>query len=226
VPAILFLATAYMGSSRLLWPEEVYQFGLLWPSPEIPFPDASGKFTLAGNRKARARQLIGAAKSLPVEVLEPWLDALRAELTLPPELASNEVYAFLSWDEVRQLPRYGFELGSHTVNHWIVTRCTPESLRYELEASRSEIERQLGSSCLSFCYPNGTAADWSPTVAEAVGAAGYRVAYALPDRIQPRTPINPYAIHRLAVPGGAAQEGFRARLSGTLELLRVACSRI
>ncbi len=220
VPAIVFLATAYMGSSRLLWPEELYQVALRWARVKIPFPDARGEFTLDGNRKERARQVTDAAKKLPVEVLEPWLNALRAEVTLPPELACSDVYAFLAWEEVRQLSRYGFEIGSHTVNHWIVTRCTPESLRQELEESKAEIERQLGSRCLSFCYPNGGAADWSPSAAEAVRAAGYRLAYTLPDRIQPRTAINAYAISRLTVPGGVSQEAFRARVSGTIGLFR------
>lgn len=220
VPAIVFLATAYMGSSRLLWPEELHQFGLRWPRAEIPFPDAHGKFMLDGNRTASAHQLVGAAKRLPVEALEPWLNALRSEIQLPPELAASDLYAFLSWDEVRQMPRYGFEIGSHTVNHWIVTNCTAETLRYELQESKIEIERQLGSSCLSFCYPNGAATDWSPATATAVRSAGYRLAYALPDRIQPRTPVNAYAINRLAVPGSAPQEVFRASISGTIGLLR------
>ena len=222
VPAIVFLATACVGSSRLLWPAEVYAIGLRWPSAEIPFPNAHGKFKLDGDRKARARELTDTAKKLAVEVLKPWLDALRVEVMLPPELASSDIYALLTWDEVRQLPRYGFEVGSHTVNHWIATRCTPESLRYELKESRIEIERQLGSSCRSFSYPNGGVADWTPTVAEAVRAAGYLLAYALPDRIQPRAPINRYAINRLAVRGGLSQEAFRARVSGAIGLLRAA----
>ena len=224
-PAILFLATSHIGSSRLLWTEEIYEILMRWPAGrDFPIPGAES-LRLGANRRAAGREVVSRGKTLPATTIESWLEELRAVVTLPPEIGDDDVYAFLTWDEVRQLPSYGFELGSHTASHWITTRCTPESLRWELESSRAEIENQLGRPCLSFCYPNGTAADWSSEVAAAVQAAGYRVAYTLPDRIQRRTPLNPFAIERLCVPGSVPQQAFRARVSGTISLLRTAANK-
>lgn len=219
-PAILFLATSHIGANRLLWTEEIYEILLRWPEGrDFPIPNST-PVRLGANRKAAGREVVAKGKQLPSTTIESWLAELRAVVTLPPEIANDDVYAFLTWDEVRQLPTYGFELGSHTVSHWITTRCAPDALRWELETSKAEIEKQLNKPCLSFCYPNGTAADWSNEVAAAVKSAGYRVAYTLPDRIQPRTPLNPYAIERLCVPGSVPQQAFRARVSGTISLLR------
>jgi len=219
VPAIIFLSTAYMGSARLLWPQELYELAMRWPEPAIPGPEAPS-IPLGSERSASARELVALAKTLPVSTVESWMQALRAKSPLPPELPSDPVYAFLSWDEAAELTRFGFEIGSHTVNHWILTRCTPELLRTELEDSRREIERWLGTSCTSFCYPNGTAADWSSESAAAVKQAGYRAAYALSDRIQRRTGVNAFAIDRLMVPGSVSQAAYRTRVSGMIEALR------
>jgi peptidoglycan/xylan/chitin deacetylase (PgdA/CDA1 family) len=220
VPAILFLTTAYLGGQRLLWPQELYELAMRWPRQEIPRPDAVVGFRLDGDRRLRARRLVALAKTLPAATVEEWLQQLRADAPLPASLASSGFYAFLTWEEAGRLPGFGFELGSHTVNHWIVTRCTPEELRRELGESKSEIERRLGSACTSFCYPNGAAQDWSAETAVAVKAAGYRAAYALPDRIQRRSPVNAYAIDRLTVAGGVSQAAFEARVSGVVEAMR------
>ncbi len=222
VPAILFLTTGYLGTSRLLWPQELYELAMRWPRAEIPRPDTAEDFRLHGDRKLRSSELVALAKTLPAAMVESWLQQLREETPLPASLACDGIYSFLTWEEAGRLPSYGFELGSHTVNHWIVTRCTPEALRRELEKSKNEIEQRLGQVCTSFCYPNGGASDWSAETAEAVRAAGYRAAYILPDRIQRRSRVNPYAIDRLTVPGGVAQVAFRARVSGTIESMRAA----
>jgi peptidoglycan/xylan/chitin deacetylase (PgdA/CDA1 family) len=220
VPAILFLATVYLGGSRILWPCELYELAMRWPNAVMPDPSGGADIKLDGTRKARSRELVSMAKRLPASTVEAWLARLRAETPLPDELSNRGVYAFLTWEEAAQLPGYGFEIGSHTVNHWIVTRCTREELQWELVESKREIERRLGVPCTSFCYPNGGASDWSRETAEAVKAAGYRAAYAVPDRIQSRAALHAYAIDRMTVAGGVSQLAFRARVSGTINTIR------
>ncbi len=218
VPAILFLATAYIGGTRILWPQELYELGLRWPRERVPL--ASGEFNLTGDRRARAKELVAFAKTQPADAIEPWLNALREEAPLPSDLHTNPVYEFLTWDEVRQLPAYGFEIGSHTHNHPIMARCSGERMTRELEVSKNEIESRLGIRCGSFCYPNGGPSDWSEETGHAVQAAGYRAAYTLLDRMQERASVQPFRIDRLVVPGGVAPTVFAARVSGSIAIIR------
>jgi peptidoglycan/xylan/chitin deacetylase (PgdA/CDA1 family) len=78
----------------------------------------------------------------------------------------------LSWDDTAELAARGWEIGSHTISHPLLTRVDDQRLRYELEASRNTIERQLGS-CSSLAYPYGQA---DVRVADIARKAGYDVA--------------------------------------------------
>ena len=66
-----------------------------------------------------------------------------------------------------------FHFGSHTRFHPTLPTCDEDSLRRELELSKSETAELTGSDCLHFAYPNG---DYTEREVEAVRRAGYRSA--------------------------------------------------
>lgn len=59
----------------------------------------------------------------------------------------------LTWSEVLELRRHGFEFGSHTVNHPELVKLAWADIQSEISNSKSEIERHLGQAVTSFCYP-------------------------------------------------------------------------
>jgi peptidoglycan/xylan/chitin deacetylase (PgdA/CDA1 family) len=67
----------------------------------------------------------------------------------------KSIIEFLSWDEVRELARAGMTVGSHTVNHRILSELSDEEVERELRSSKQTIERELGTPCLHFCAPRG-----------------------------------------------------------------------
>jgi peptidoglycan/xylan/chitin deacetylase (PgdA/CDA1 family) len=81
----------------------------------------------------------------------------------------------LGWEELAELQQSGWEIGSHTVTHPLLTSLDQDSLERELEASRDAIADRLGD-CRSLAYPYGAA---DTRVAEAAGRAGYLVACTL-----------------------------------------------
>ena len=78
----------------------------------------------------------------------------------------------LTWDEVDRLSASGWEIGSHTASHPLLTQVDDERLRSELERSRAAIVHRLGS-CSSLAYPYGVADE---RVAAAARRAGYDAA--------------------------------------------------
>jgi len=79
--------------------------------------------------------------------------------------------AYMTGEELLQLDRSGLvEIGSHTVEHVNLAKSTPVELAFELQASRSSLEKLLGHSVVDFCYPSG---DFNSAAVAAVSTAGY-----------------------------------------------------
>jgi peptidoglycan/xylan/chitin deacetylase (PgdA/CDA1 family) len=124
----------------------------------------------------------------------------------------------MSWDEVRSLSNQGFEVGSHTVDHPILSQLRPEALRRELRDSKSRIEEITGKSCFAIAYPNGKARDVSPAVVAETEAAGYELGFIMNERLH-RPTGNRFLISRVSAVGHAPLGAMRMRVSGLHSLL-------
>ena len=133
-------------------------------------------------------------------------------------LSNGEVFGFLNWDEVRELRRLGFEIGSHTVEHPILTQLPPEELQTELIESKRRIERETGAPCVSIAYPNGGGNDFSASVMEGAREAGYRLAFTIVEEFN-RGPEQPMAVNRLCIMGHLPVSFFHFRVNGAARLL-------
>ncbi len=81
----------------------------------------------------------------------------------------------LTWGDTETLMSRGWEVGSHTISHPVLTRADDQRLWEELSQSRTAIERRLGS-CTALAYPYGLA---DRRVSETARRAGYEVACTL-----------------------------------------------
>jgi peptidoglycan/xylan/chitin deacetylase (PgdA/CDA1 family) len=75
--------------------------------------------------------------------------------------------------EVAELDRMGVEIGSHTVNHVILTELTESHARRELLDSRNELEDLLGKPVPAFCFPQGR---FNARTCSLVREVGYKLA--------------------------------------------------
>jgi peptidoglycan/xylan/chitin deacetylase (PgdA/CDA1 family) len=214
IPAIINICTGYIGQKEILWPDEIHCRVLFWPERVIPMPSSRQQRNVPDSfveRKALAGYLREACKRLPPSHRAEYLHRLRQHPTPEPR---EEVHAFLSWDEVRTLKTRGFEIGSHTVTHPILTQLPPEDRRRELTDSKLQIEQQLGGSCKCFAYPNGGAADVSPAVVEEVRSAGYSFAFTVMGRLA-SLEDDALALDRVYIPAAVSAAEFLGRISGS-----------
>ena len=123
------------------------------------------------------------------------------------------MYKFLSWDEVRKLSHKGFAIGSHTVTHPILTRCSDVELKWELSTSKQKIEQELSRECPWIAYPNGGPSDFSPEVLSVTEKCGYHVAFVLTEKPNPLPPTS-LQMDRLCISNDLSTAGFHARISG------------
>ncbi len=80
------------------------------------------------------------------------------------------------WDELRELQEGGVKIGSHGLNHQLLTTITEEEARREIEESRSRIAGMLGSPPNAIAYPNG---DRNDLVRRLSREAGYEFGFSL-----------------------------------------------
>ena len=77
----------------------------------------------------------------------------------------------MTWDEVRNLPKEGMQLGCHTLTHPYLTRIrSDETLQREIAGAKRTIEARTGVPVTSLAYPFG---QYNSRVVAAAKAAGF-----------------------------------------------------
>jgi peptidoglycan/xylan/chitin deacetylase (PgdA/CDA1 family) len=221
VPAVIHVCTGYIDKARILWIVEIYRRILEWPKSTIPMPGAEADRKVNGpiERKLVADLVRQACKRLPNEECKRYLSRLREIDSPESDVRDQEVFGFLSWDAVRTLKKKGFDIGSHTVEHPILTRIPEQSLDQELRVSKLVIEQQTGGGCRCFAYPNGKEEDISKAVTERVERAGYEFAFTTIEQFCSRIGSR-FELGRISIPGGLSVNSFHARVSGVHTLVK------
>ena len=221
IPAAFFVTTGYIGSDRILWTQEVVEIILGWSSEEIPLPGIESTVKVPGDKTGRialSETIRKRCKTLSDEERSKYVNELRncvPDLNLAPR---KELYTFMTWDDVRSLGKQGFEIGSHTVEHPILTKLSADRLKQELISSKRKIEEEVGLPCRVITYPNGGHSDYSQEVITQTEDAGYDLAFTLTEETNPGT-LNRYAISRVNVVSGVPHAVFHTRISGLYSFL-------
>jgi peptidoglycan/xylan/chitin deacetylase (PgdA/CDA1 family) len=221
IPAVIHLSTDYIDSRRILWPQEIFLRVVDWPDPELR--TAVGVFALPGKagspeRYPVARTVSQACKRIAPPARDEFLSLLREKTPPSPSHYDAEAHDFMTWAEARRLAEQGFELGSHTESHPILSGLPVECVTSELSRSRTIIEGKTGAPCTVLAYPNGSREDFSPAVIQETEKAGYSVAFSVEDRRAGEQPPR-FAVPRLGVAGHVPLPLFYSKLSGLYALL-------
>lgn len=173
VPVVLFVPTAFPdGNPQGFWWDRLYAALFRTDRTELSAPDGSVlPLDDAHLRRQAYKKLRGHVKSLPHRQAMTWVDDQIADLADIPPL--NRV---LSWESLRQLAEEGVSLCSHSREHALLTRLSPEELREELTSSQAKLNTELGALAAppTLAYP-ANAADES--VHRAAADAGYIVSF-------------------------------------------------
>ncbi len=218
VPCVFHVSTGYIGTSRMLWLDELIGRVRSWEKETIPLPGGGSRSlpASAAERRVTAWEIKEQCKRLPAEIVELYLGELR-QYTAPP-LLNDELHRFMTWEEVRELHKNGFEIGSHTLEHPILTRIPADRLRRELAHSKEIIERELGVPCRCIAYPNGGHADVSADVFDVARSCGYLLGFTVAEQMSaPGEDL--LGISRLCIQGHLPMSVFHYRAGGAEHLL-------
>ncbi|MBL9177483.1 MAG: polysaccharide deacetylase family protein [Verrucomicrobiaceae bacterium] len=143
LPATIYLETEFVDEKLPIWVDRV-----------------DYAMQQAGRSRADLVSFKEKLKPLPQAEILAAVERLEAETGHRLGRADRDdvpaIYRALDWAQVREMAASGLvTFGSHTHSHVILGRAAPEVIRHELLESRRIIEKETGSPCVHFCYPNG-----------------------------------------------------------------------
>ena len=105
----------------------------------------------------------------------------------------------MSWNDLRAMRAAGMEIGSHGVDHHMLSKLPPWRMYQEVENSKRQIECELGMRVDVLSYPVGGSDAYDPAVMHAARAAGYRLACSYRSGADAVTVETQYQLRRLPV---------------------------
>lgn len=161
LPATIFMATGFIGTHRLFWPEEL-SFYLKQQQISHPNNAVIQLIEKLPERCADVDRLefaIKIMKSKSPQAREKIMASLRESCpTYPGRLLMN-------WQEAKEMLDSGLiHFGAHTEQHVILDQIPLAQARQEIIRSRRTLENRLGTSPTLFAYPNGNYTAELPTL--------------------------------------------------------------
>lgn len=176
IPATIFLTTGFIGRGvKLLWTEKLSRMIYYSGNKSISVEGVSYPIDSEKGKRMASRKIRSLLKSKLFQEREEIITSIENQLI--PTQSSREIcserYAFLDWDEVRVMERSLIEIGSHTVNHPILSSLNEDHRWDEVKQSKRHIEDRIESQCILFSYPNGTREDFTEIDKNHLKKAGY-----------------------------------------------------
>ena len=98
-----------------------------------------------------------------------WVDQAEGAVRSSQAWDESDDRSHISWDEATTLSSAGFEIGSHTRSHAILTERAPDDAREEMAVSLAAVRQRLALDEVSFAYPKGAYDDWVVDLARELG---------------------------------------------------------
>ena len=198
VPAVVYVPSAFIGTTRRLGHDRLWMALTRMVDRRIG-PMALGVGGEFERCLAEAFEGgVSAHKALerliernPTPRLLSLCDALEDRLGLT-RLKVPEGQLPMSWEQLREMDRYGIETGGHTADHTVLTNQPLADARREIAECKTVIERGLGKAIHHFAYCNGY---YSAGVAQALKAEGFRSAVTTEDMANVPG-VDPFALKR------------------------------
>lgn len=177
IRATIFVTTGFIDGGIWLWPDRMrallcaapagaYTLGGFWKQ-------ASVDLSTAEQREATWHQLADQLVFESDKQREQAITDLASSLGMDMDGLDMSPYRPMSWEQLRQLHEWGFEIADHSHSHACLTLMSPDELWQELSRSKSLLESRLGIRIRSFAYPNGTRRDYHPAIAQTLQRLGY-----------------------------------------------------
>lgn len=174
-PATLYITTDFIDQKIWLWPDSIRYILLTTHKHNCNINNSVFSWNSGDSRSRHSAilQIVQYCKSIPNIQKLSLIEQLQTDLNviLPPK--PNDGFNALNWNQIRELHRNNIEIGGHTCSHPILSRIETSKYEHEILYCKIKIEEQLNSKISSFCFPNGTKADFNDEIKRFVKQSGY-----------------------------------------------------
>ena len=182
-PATIFITTDFIDKIFLLWVDRI-EYALNQTTQNHLQLTINGQFrsydlmTVASKKfadrdiKTKLKKLVSQERDLVIEEIENKLQKkLGADSDVP------EMYAPLEPSQIKEMSNSNLmTIGNHTSSHVILTACSIEQMRAELDDSKTCTEAMTNRPCKFFSYPNGEKGDFDDQSKRILKDLGFRCA--------------------------------------------------
>ena len=219
VPCLFFVTGASCsGRPAMLWYEELYHLMRARPldAPGLQLP---GEEATEPSRDFQAQwwSTVRRASRLDARARTDWMDLVRNHCGgtqgLSAALRSEKRWRLANITELRALAEAGMTIGAHTLSHPILSLCSDEEARHEIQQSKNDLEQALGRPVWAFAYPFGNSDTMGEREVALAREAGFACAFLNVEHWR-AAPANPFAIPRVHVTANTTLPEFAAHMSG------------
>ncbi|MBN1543375.1 polysaccharide deacetylase family protein [candidate division KSB1 bacterium] len=182
MPATFFITTGFIDRTLFLWTDQLDYLITYTPLKSLYLTIGNERLALLlhtreDRRQARS-QLKRRLKRVPISLQQSLMQELVQKCRVNygwDTLPENDKP--LSWHDVKEMAKNDLiTIGSHSVSHPILSRCSLTEQKRELAFSKQRIEQETQRECFAFAYPNGKLGDFNADTIELLIDTGYSAA--------------------------------------------------
>ncbi len=160
LPATFFVCPGLIESQQWQWPFDIKQRLLSCNKSDLEILYSTFRMDERPveneTSKGAAEKIIAHMKTIKTDERQRMERFIRSiTRNFNPTARQQDLYSTMNWEELAALSPDLITIGSHTVNHPILTNLPFEEMRLEIQDSRRWLEQRLNRPVEYFCYPNG-----------------------------------------------------------------------
>lgn len=216
VPCLFFVTSASCSDQpATLWFDELYHLMRIDPliglDPNLPADE--GPAQPSNGFQALWWNTVRKASRWEAPTRANWLEQLRTSCGPMESFSSDRRWRLLNREELKQLDQAGMSIGAHTRSHNVLSLCSDEESRREIQDSKRDIERVLGKPVWAFAYPFGGPSTVSNREVRFAQEAGFSCAFVNVEHWDTEC-ASSFAVERTHVAGDMTVSELAAHVSG------------
>jgi len=218
IPAIFFVCTRPANQGGVLWFSYLEMLGRYFQGNALTYRGENFDMTQNGRESSlrKLRTALLALRPHPAAMYDAIDNELpRIDSFTTPEQRRDECDG-MSAEQIAQLAHNPlFMIGAHTLDHPLLTLCTPPEAARQISANKSWIESVTGRPCGSIAYP---ISDYNADILRASASAGFQFGFSAERKIagDPQMQVPRVGIYYPSL----TELGFKVRWGNALQTLQ------
>jgi len=214
VPATFFVSTGYIDTKKNFWFNQVFRSFIGQANLHVTIKYLNIDLILSSVEEVRIEQIysiIEALKKCPNNKRIELVESI--ENNYPSRNLNDPLSLPMSWEQVLEMSKSNMEIGSHTINHPVLSTLKNDELRNEITGSKEMLENKLDQKISTIAYPVGMSFAYNDCVIQEVKNAKYKFGVSYVPGNNYFKSLNRFELKRIHVERYTSNSMFKSMLS-------------